>query len=172
MPEDDACLLPLDQFDHPGLHQRPPKWLPLPFVRSHLNMLFGKACAGMSPNFRADGWAIAQGFRRGVLSRREFATLRWAAPGLWEGTLGMLHVMGRASRHPRCAGVRVHGRGKADEKSDVDLLVTLPPDKTGLALGGLLMDVQDLLQRRVDLVTEGALHPALRDRVLREAQPL
>ena len=63
-------------------------------------------------------------------------------------------------------------RGDTDDASDVDLLVSLPPDKTGLALGGLLMDVQDLLQRRVDVVTEGGLHPALRDRVLREAQPL
>ena len=118
MPEDDACLLSLDQFDHPGLHQRPPKWLPLPFVRSHLNMLFGKACAGMSPNFRADGWAIAQGFRRGVLSRRELATLRWAAPGLWEGTLGMLHVMGRVTIFELARGVRHmgwHGRGLAWE---------------------------------------------------------
>ena len=41
-----------------------------------------------------------------------------------------------------------------DERSDVDLLVTLPADKTGLALGALLMDVQDLLGRRVDVVTE------------------
>ncbi len=63
-------------------------------------------------------------------------------------------------------------RGDADDSSDVDLLVSLPPDKTGLALGGLLADVQDLLHRRVEVVTERALHPALRNRVLREAQPL
>ncbi len=71
--------------------------------------------------------------------------------------------------------VRVFGsmaRGDADDASDVDLLVTLPPGTSGLALGGLLMDVQDLLQRRVDVVTDRALHPALRDRVLKEAQPL
>ena len=63
-------------------------------------------------------------------------------------------------------------RGEADDASDVDLLVSLPRDKTGLALGGLLMDVQDLPQRRVDVVTERGLHPGLRDRVLREALPL
>ena len=71
--------------------------------------------------------------------------------------------------------VRVFGsmaRGDADEKSDVDLLVTLPKGTSGLALGGLLMDVQDLLQRRVDVLTEAALHPMIRDRVLSEAQPL
>ena len=83
-------------------------------------------------------------------------------------------ILALADRHG-IRNVRVFGsmaRGEADERSDVDLLVTLPPDKTGLALGDLLMDVQDLLQRRVDLVTEGALHPVLRDRVLQEAQPL
>ena len=71
--------------------------------------------------------------------------------------------------------VRVFGsmaRGDADETSDVDLLVTLPPGGTGLALGGLLMDVQKLLRRRVEVLTERALHPALRERILREAEPL
>ena len=57
-------------------------------------------------------------------------------------------------------------------RSDVDLLVTLPAGKTGLALGALLMDVQDLLGRRVDVVTEDALHPAFRTRVLKEARVL
>ena len=68
--------------------------------------------------------------------------------------------------------VRVFGsmvRGDVNERSDVDLLVTLPANKTGLALGALLMDVQDLLGRRVDVVTEACLHPAFRDRVLKEA---
>ena len=63
-------------------------------------------------------------------------------------------------------------RDDANDASDVDLLVSLAPGRSGLALGGLLMDVQDLLQRRVEVVTEGGLHPALRDRVLKEAQPL
>ena len=71
--------------------------------------------------------------------------------------------------------VRVFGsmaRGDGDERCDVNLLVTLPADKTGLALGALLMDVQDLLGRRVDVVTEDGLHPAFRDRVLKDAQIL
>ena len=71
--------------------------------------------------------------------------------------------------------VRVFGsmaRGDADETSDVDLLVTLPRGRTGLALGGLPMDVQKLLRRRVEVLTERALHPALRERILREAEPL
>jgi predicted nucleotidyltransferase len=65
--------------------------------------------------------------------------------------------------------LRVFGsmaRGDAIDASDVDLLVSLPPGISGLALGGLLMDVQDLRGRRVDVLTEAALHPLLRDEVL------
>ena len=83
-------------------------------------------------------------------------------------------ILALAERHG-IRDVRVFGsmaRGDADDTSDVDLLVSLPSDKTGLALGALLMDVQDLLQRRVAVLTERGLHPALRDRVLREARPL
>ena len=83
-------------------------------------------------------------------------------------------ILALAERHG-VRNVRVFGsmaREDADDASDVDLLVSLPPDRTGLALGALLMDVQDLLQRRVEVVTERTLHPAMRDRVLREAQPL
>ena len=72
-------------------------------------------------------------------------------------------------------GIRVFGsmsRDDADEGSDVDLLVTLSPGTSALALGGLLLDAQELLGRRVDVVTEASLHPALRDRVLADAVPL
>lgn len=71
--------------------------------------------------------------------------------------------------------VRVFGsmvRGDANNSSDVDLLVSTPSKMSGLELGGLLMDIQDLLQRRVDIVTERSLHPLLRDNILKEAQPL
>lgn len=83
-------------------------------------------------------------------------------------------ILALAERHG-VRGVRVFGsmaRGDADDSSDVDLLVSLPPERTGLALGGLLMDSQDLLRRRVDVVIEASLHSAFRDRVLDEAQPL
>ncbi len=79
------------------------------------------------------------------------------------------------ARRRGATAVRVFGsmaRGDADEASDVDLLVTLAPGVSGLALGGLLMDAQELLGRRVDVVTEGGLHAALRERVLAEAVPL
>lgn len=72
-------------------------------------------------------------------------------------------------------GVRVFGsmsRSDARVGSDVDLLVTLAPGTSALALGGLLLDAQELLGRRVDVVTEASLHPALRERVLADAVPL
>ena len=73
------------------------------------------------------------------------------------------------------AGLRVFGsmsRNDARAHSDVDLLVTLLPGTSALALGGLLLDAQELLGRRVDVVTEASLHPALRERVLADAVTL
>jgi hypothetical protein len=63
-------------------------------------------------------------------------------------------------------------RGEAGAESDVDILVDLDADRSLLDLGGLLMDLQDLLGRKVDVVTENALHWYIRDRVLQEALPL
>ena len=83
-------------------------------------------------------------------------------------------ILALADRHG-VRDVRVFGsmaRGDADDASDVDLLVSLSPERTGLALGALLIDVQGLLNRRVEVVTENSLHPEIRDRILKEAQTL
>ena len=79
------------------------------------------------------------------------------------------------ARQRGVTGVTLFGslaRGEGGEDSDVDLLVTLAPGTSALALGGLLLDAQELLGRRVDVVTEASLHPALRQRVLADAVPL
>lgn len=71
--------------------------------------------------------------------------------------------------------VRVFGsvaRGDATEASDVDFLVDLEPDRNLLDLGGLLMDLQDLLQRDVDVVTERGLRPRVAEHVLADAVEL
>jgi hypothetical protein len=71
--------------------------------------------------------------------------------------------------------VRVFGsvaRGQAGPDSDVDLLVDVEPGRTYLDMGAFLMDIQDLLGRKVDLVTERALHRSIKNRVLKEAVPL
>lgn len=83
------------------------------------------------------------------------------------------------ARRRGVTGVRVFGSMSRDagddevgEGSDVDLLVTLAPGTSALALGGLLLDAQELLGRPVDIVTEASLHPALRERVMALAVPL
>jgi predicted nucleotidyltransferase len=73
------------------------------------------------------------------------------------------------------SNVRVFGSvadGEANEASDVDFLVDMAPGRSLFDLGGLLMDLQDLLGRKVDVVTESALHWYIRDRVLQQAKPL
>lgn len=73
------------------------------------------------------------------------------------------------------SNVRVFGsvaRGEADSKSDIDILVDLEPGRSLFDLGGLLMDLQDLLGYKVDVVTERGLRARIRERVLNEAIPL
>jgi uncharacterized protein len=71
--------------------------------------------------------------------------------------------------------VRVFGsaaRGTARSDSDVDLLVTFETGRSLLDLIGFKHDVEDLIHRPVDVVTDRALSPYLRDQVLAEAVPL
>jgi predicted nucleotidyltransferase len=71
--------------------------------------------------------------------------------------------------------VRVFGsvaRGEANPDSDVDFLVDMEDGRSLFDLGGLLYDLQELLQRKVDVVTEAGLHWYIKDRVIKEAKPL
>jgi predicted nucleotidyltransferase len=71
--------------------------------------------------------------------------------------------------------VRVFGsvaRGEEGPDSDLDLLVDLEPRRNLLDLGHLVMDLQDLLGRKVDVVEPEGLHWYIRDRVLKEAVAL
>jgi len=60
-------------------------------------------------------------------------------------------------------------RGDDDLASDLDLLVDLEQGRSLFDLGGLTMDLQDLLGCKVDVVTENGLKKRIRDRVLQEA---
>jgi predicted nucleotidyltransferase len=71
--------------------------------------------------------------------------------------------------------LRVFGsiaRGDADGRSDVDFLVDMDRGRSLFDMGGLLMDLSELLECEVDVVTEKGLRERIRARVLAEAQPL
>ena len=71
--------------------------------------------------------------------------------------------------------VRVFGsvaRGEAGPESDIDLLVDMEPGRSLLDLGGLWSDLNELLGRNVDIVTENSIYWLLRRRILKEARPL
>jgi predicted nucleotidyltransferase len=59
-------------------------------------------------------------------------------------------------------------RGEAEAGSDLDILVDLPDTKSLLDLVALKLDLEAALGREVDVLTYRALHPRIRDRVLRE----
>ena len=83
-------------------------------------------------------------------------------------------IIAIASKHG-AYNVRVFGsvaRHEADSASDLDLLVDMEPERSLLDLGGMLMDLQDLLGCRVDVVTEKGLRGRIRERVLKEATAL
>jgi len=61
-------------------------------------------------------------------------------------------------------------RGEETEASDIDLLVRFTHPKGLLELVRLERDMGRVLARRVDLVTERALSPYLKDRILADAR--
>jgi len=71
--------------------------------------------------------------------------------------------------------IRVFGsvaRGDDRSDSDVDLLVQAGPKTTPWFPGGLVAELETLLGRPVQVVTERGLNDLLRDRILAEAVPL
>jgi hypothetical protein len=68
--------------------------------------------------------------------------------------------------------VRVFGsmaRGDADDESDIDFVVDMEPGRSLFDLGGLQFELEELLARKVDVVTERGLRPRIRHRVIHEA---
>lgn len=68
--------------------------------------------------------------------------------------------------------VRVFGsvaKGEDTEASDLDLLVEMEPERSLLDIVAIKQDLEDLLGCRVHVVTEAAVSPYLRERVLQEA---
>jgi predicted nucleotidyltransferase len=71
--------------------------------------------------------------------------------------------------------VRVFGsvaRGEARHDSDLDLLVDTGPETSSWFPAGLVLDLEEILGCKVEVVTEKGLNPYLKERVLQEALPL
>ena len=83
-------------------------------------------------------------------------------------------ILRTASKHG-ARNVRVFGsvaRGEARPDSDVDLLVEVGPDRTPFFPGGLIADLEELLGKKVQVVTQEGLHWYIRERVLGKAVAL
>ena len=83
-------------------------------------------------------------------------------------------ILELAARHG-ASNVRVFGSvalGTADSDSDIDFLVDMEKGRSLFDLGGLLMDLQELFGRKVDVVTEKGLRERIREMVTRQAVQL
>jgi predicted nucleotidyltransferase len=79
-----------------------------------------------------------------------------------------------AERHG-ARDVRVFGsaaRGEATDQSDIDLLVSTTEQTTPWFPAALVAELERVLGRKVDIVTEDGLYWLLRRRILQEARPL
>ena len=83
----------------------------------------------------------------------------------------ILHV---AAKHG-ARNVRLFGsvaRREADEESDIDFLVEMEPGRSLLGHAALWLELQGVLGRKVDVVSDRGIKARIRERVLREAVPL
>ncbi|NJR51841.1 MAG: DNA polymerase subunit beta [Leptolyngbyaceae cyanobacterium CSU_1_3] len=85
------------------------------------------------------------------------------------------HILEIAEKHG-AFNVRVFGsvaRGEAAPESDVDFLIDYDLTRiTPWFPGGLILDLEALLQRKVDVATVDMLKERIKARVLAEAVPL
>jgi hypothetical protein len=61
-------------------------------------------------------------------------------------------------------------RGEMKAGSDIDILIEFRGEKSLLDLAGLKLELEELLEKKVDVLTYNCLHPLLRDRILSEQE--
>jgi hypothetical protein len=93
------------------------------------------------------------------------------AMDLQEKRQDILRVAAKHGAH----NIRLFGstaRGEDRPDSDVDLLVEMDPGRSLIDLVALGQDLEELLNRKVDVLTESSVHPAIRPHILADARPL
>lgn len=73
------------------------------------------------------------------------------------------------------SNIRIFGsvaRGEATEDSDIDFLMDIQVGRSLLNRIALIQDLEDLLDRKVDVAKPETLHECIREQVLKEAIPL
>lgn len=63
-------------------------------------------------------------------------------------------------------------RGDETAKSDIDILIELPRGKTLFDLVGIKQDLEEIFQKKVDIVDYKAIHPLLRKSILESQYPI
>lgn len=61
-------------------------------------------------------------------------------------------------------------RGELTDESDIDILVEFRGRKSLLDLVGLKLELEEVLNRKVDVLTYNSLHPLLKERILHEQE--
>ena len=59
-------------------------------------------------------------------------------------------------------------KGEEKEDSDIDILIEFKGEKSLLDLAGLKIELEEILERKVDVLTYNSLHPLLKDKILQE----
>lgn len=80
-------------------------------------------------------------------------------------------ILRMAAKHG-AYNIRVFGsvaRGEAKADSDVDFLIDVGANHSSWFPVGLIFDLEELLERKVDIATENNLHWYIKERVLKEA---
>lgn len=83
-------------------------------------------------------------------------------------------ILATARKHG-AYNVRIFGsvaRGEARPDSDIDFLVNLEAGRSLMDLARLLRELESILGRNVDVVTEAGLRPRIRPKVLKDARTL
>jgi predicted nucleotidyltransferase len=88
-----------------------------------------------------------------------------------ERRVEILRIAARhGARNVRVFGSVARSEDRADR--DVDLLVEMEDDRSLLDLVGLEQDLEELLARHVDVLTDASIHPALRARIAADVRAL